>query len=162
MGNCQAVDAASIMIEHPGGRVERIYWPVTANEVMVSSPGHYVAQIILSVSPKAGSGRVPQKQLKLIRPDDSLRLGNNYRLVSFEEVLMEFSGKNYVRLNKLLSLQKQRAANPERDQTPSISGYQGDQQTEEEVNTRASVTTRSMGRQGQWRPALQSISEVGR
>lgn len=46
MGNCQAVDAAVLVIQHPSGREERLYWPVTARQVMKTNPGHYVSLII--------------------------------------------------------------------------------------------------------------------
>ncbi|XP_057856950.1 uncharacterized protein LOC131066249 [Cryptomeria japonica] len=159
MGNCQASDAATVIVEHPGGKTEKIYWSVSANEVMGSNPGHYVA-LVTTVSTKNNSDSMPQKQLKLLRPEDTLHIGHNYRLVSFEEVLMEFSGKSYVKLNKLLSLQKVKDSN--REQSHSVS-LQGDMLQDQELNIRRGIGgTRFIGRQGQWKPALQSISEVGR
>jgi len=164
MGNCQASDAASVIVEHPGGKIEKIYWPVIANKVMVSNPGNYVA-LILTDSVKGESGDGAHKHLKLLRPDDTLLIGHNYRLVSFEEVLMEFSGKSYVKLNKLISLQKAKGSNQEPVQPPNSSSVVKDYRSEvgkEELNAnRALGFTRSMRRQGQWRPALQSISEIG-
>lgn len=165
MGNCQACDAASVIVEHPGGKIEKIYWPVIANKVMVSNPGNYVA-LILTDSVKGESGDGAHKHLKLLRPDDTLLIGHNYRLVSFEEVLMEFSGKSYVKLNKLISLQKAKGSNQEPVQPPNSSSVVKDYRSEvgkEEWNAnRALGFTRSMRRQGQWRPALQSIPEIGR
>lgn len=81
MGNCQAAEAATVVIQRPGGAIERIYWSVSANEVMGSNPGHYVA--VVTVSAKSENG-VPVKQLKLLRPDDTLHIGHVYRLISFE------------------------------------------------------------------------------
>ncbi|KAH9303730.1 hypothetical protein KI387_008134, partial [Taxus chinensis] len=157
MGNCQASDAATVIVEHPGGKIQRIYWSVSANEVMGSNPGHYVA-LVTTLSTK-NSESVAQKQLKLLRPEDTLNIGHNYRLVSFEEVLMEFSGKNYVKLNKLLSFQKVKESTSSPKQVQSIS-LQGDLLQEQAFSMRRGIGgTRSMGRQGQWRPALQSISE---
>ena len=59
MGNCQAADAAAVVIQHPGdGKVERLHWPTTAADVMRRNPGHYVALVILRLSPdhKAAAG----------------------------------------------------------------------------------------------------------
>lgn len=46
MGNCQAVDAAALVIQHPSGKIERLYWPVSASEVMRTNPGYYLSLII--------------------------------------------------------------------------------------------------------------------
>lgn len=84
MGNCQAAEAATVVIQHPGGnKVQRIYWSVSANEVMNSNPRHYVAVVIASPAAKSENG-TPVKRLKLLRPDDTLLLGQVYRLISFE------------------------------------------------------------------------------
>lgn len=78
MGNCQAAEAATVVVHHPGGnRVERIYWSVSATEIMNSNPGHYVAQVVETAA---------VKQLKLLRPDDTLVIGQVYRLISFEGI----------------------------------------------------------------------------
>lgn len=50
MGNCQAAEAATVVVQHPGGRVERLYWATTAAEVMRANPGHYVALVTLRVA----------------------------------------------------------------------------------------------------------------
>ncbi|CAI0430533.1 unnamed protein product [Linum tenue] len=65
MGNCQAAEAATVVIQHPAeNRVDRFYWSVSAHEVMNSNPGHY-----------------------LLKPSDTLLLGQVYRLISFEGAL---------------------------------------------------------------------------
>lgn len=46
MGNCQAIDAATLVIQHPSGKVEKMYWSVSASEIMKLNPGHYVALLI--------------------------------------------------------------------------------------------------------------------
>ncbi|RVX23673.1 hypothetical protein CK203_000758 [Vitis vinifera] len=101
MGNCQAAEAATVVIQHPGNKIERIYWSVSAHEVMTSNPGHYVALVVTSPTAKSENG-TPLKQLKLLRPDDTLLIGQVYRLVSFEDVLKEFAAKKSVKLGKLL------------------------------------------------------------
>jgi hypothetical protein len=88
MGNCQAAEAAAVLIQHPGGgRTERAYWALSAGAVMAANPGHYVAAVIATTQPAAAAGGAPAvtaKHLKLLRPDDTLLLGRVYRLVSFE------------------------------------------------------------------------------
>jgi hypothetical protein len=42
MGNCQA---ATVLVQHPGGRVQRLYWTTSATEVMHANPGHYVTLV---------------------------------------------------------------------------------------------------------------------
>ena len=83
MGNCQAAEAATVVIQHPGNKIERIYWSVSAHQVMSSNPGHYVALVVTSPTLKSENG-TPLKQLKLLRPDDTLLIGQVYRLISFE------------------------------------------------------------------------------
>ncbi|KAJ6678837.1 hypothetical protein OIU85_009312 [Salix viminalis] len=101
MGNCQAAEAATVVIQHPGNKIERIYWSVSAHEIMNSNPGHYVALVVTSPTTRTENG-LPLKQLKLLRPDDTLLMGQVYRLVSFEDVLKEFAAKKCVKLGKLL------------------------------------------------------------
>lgn len=82
MGNCQAAEAATVVIEHPGSnKIERIYWSVSARQVMNSNPGHYVALLI--PSPTASPN---MKHLKLLRPHDTLLIGHVYRLISVEGI----------------------------------------------------------------------------
>ncbi|KAK4393486.1 hypothetical protein Sango_1819400 [Sesamum angolense] len=69
--------------------------------VMRSNPGHYVAMVIASPAARTENG-TPVKQLKLLRPDDTLLLGQVYRLISFEDVLKEFAAKKCVKLGKML------------------------------------------------------------
>lgn len=100
MGNCQAAEAATVIIQRPppNNKIQRIYWSVTANEIMNSNPGHYVAIILTS---KTHNGN----QLKLLRPHDSLLIGHVYRLVSFEGSL---SSSFFVSISNLHSLQENR------------------------------------------------------
>ncbi|WOK95449.1 hypothetical protein Cni_G04156 [Canna indica] len=121
MGNCQAAEAATVLIQHPGGKVERAYWSLTASHVMASNPGHYVAAVIVTTAPPYAAanstsaaassrarGDAHVKHLKLLRPDDTLHIGRVYRLVSFEEVLREFASKKHVKLSRLLIKQKEK------------------------------------------------------
>ena len=85
MGNCQAVDAAALVIQHPNGRIERMYWSVSASEVMKMNPGHYVSLII--PLPSTDEENTEEKtvrftRVKLLRSSDTLVLGRAYRLVT--------------------------------------------------------------------------------
>lgn len=88
MGNCQAIDAAALVIQHPNGRIDRLYWPVSASEVMKMNPGHYVSLIIPLPVSEEGNQEVEQKaavrftRVKLLRSNDTLTLGHAYRLVT--------------------------------------------------------------------------------
>ena len=126
MGNCQATDAARVTIQHPDSKVEHVFWPLNAGDVMAVYPGHYVAIIITSPNPSTSSSSLV-KHLKLLKPDDTLQVGHVYRLVSFEgtyfawlalnysslihvswvvDVLREFGSKRRVKLSKLLEKHK--------------------------------------------------------
>ncbi|EYU41379.1 hypothetical protein ABFS82_12G021600 [Erythranthe guttata] len=163
MGNCQAAEAATVVIQHPsGGKVERIYWSVSANEVMNSNPGHYVALVIASPASarrrKENGAAAVKQQLKLLRPDDTLVLGQVYRLISFEDVLKEFAAKKCVKLGKLLKERNQAgrrfsSAKAEHGEEQQSLGSGGD-------GGGSSGIARHQGGGGQWRPALQSISEI--
>lgn len=87
MGNCQAIDAAALVIQHPDGKIERLYWPVTASEVMRMNPGHYVSLIIpLPPAPEEDHKSVRFTRVKLLRPTDTLSLGHAYRLVTSQGI----------------------------------------------------------------------------
>ncbi|KAK4434847.1 hypothetical protein Salat_0647600 [Sesamum alatum] len=170
MGNCQAAEAATVVIHHPGGnKVDRIYWSVSANEIMNSNPGHYVALMVPSPAGKAENGATTVKQLKLLRPDDTLVMGQVYRLISFEDVLKEFAAKKCVKLGRLL---KERGAfNVEHKKNH---GGLESSSSVHSVSVKSEVHHlgvgggrgsrgggRHQGGGGQWRPALHSISELG-
>lgn len=88
MGNCQAIDAAALVIQHPSGKLERLYWPISASEVMRLNPGHYVSLIIpLPVAEEDQNNEHEKKtvrftRVKLLRPNETLTLGHAYRLVT--------------------------------------------------------------------------------
>ncbi|KAF8406194.1 hypothetical protein HHK36_008275 [Tetracentron sinense] len=166
MGNCQAAEAATVVIQHPGIKTERIYWSVSAHEVMNSNPGHYVALVLTSPSPKSDNG-TPVKQLKLLRPDDTLHIGQVYRLISFEEVLKEFAAKKSVKLGKLLKERGTIGGEKKRDRGGSKPESESESESESETSSLVKVeqevvrSRRHHGGGGQWRPALQSIAEIG-
>ncbi|KAL0350483.1 UNVERIFIED_CONTAM: hypothetical protein Sradi_4197500 [Sesamum radiatum] len=172
MGNCQAAEAATVVIHHPGGnKVERIYWSVSANEVMRSNPSHYVAMVIASPAARTENG-TPVKHLKLLRPDDTLLLGQVYRLISFEDVLKEFAAKKCVKLGKLLKergafnidTKKNQDTNSSSNSSTAAS-TKAEQQKGNRLGSGGGSSSRGGGRHagggGQWRPALHTIAELG-
>ncbi|XP_071712178.1 uncharacterized protein [Rutidosis leptorrhynchoides] len=46
MGNCQAVDNASFILQTQNGRSERFYSPISAAQIMKLHPGHHVALLL--------------------------------------------------------------------------------------------------------------------
>ncbi|KAJ3697916.1 hypothetical protein LUZ61_001621 [Rhynchospora tenuis] len=88
MGNCQAAAVAMTEIQYPEGKIERIYVPISASHVMATNPSHYVAVLMSPHATKLESNNVinnkVEKYAKLLSPDDTLVLGNVYRLVTFE------------------------------------------------------------------------------
>ncbi|EPS66008.1 hypothetical protein M569_08769, partial [Genlisea aurea] len=100
MGNCQAVDAAALVVLHPDGKQERMYWPVTAAEIMKSNPGHYVSIIIpIPVSGDSDNNTVVRfTRVKLLRPTETLVLGRAYRLVTTEEVMKVMKAKKQAKM----------------------------------------------------------------
>ncbi|MFS8016908.1 hypothetical protein Hanom_Chr15g01374051 [Helianthus anomalus] len=143
MGNCHTAEAtAVVVVVHSGYKVETIYRSVTAREVMNSNSGHYVGQLVKS----------PVKYVKLLRPNDTLLVGQVYRLISYEDVLKEFAVKKCVKLGKLLMERGVIAPVP----VPNISSGKNVSRRE---NGGRKVHESHGG--GQWKPALKTISEIG-
>jgi hypothetical protein len=99
MGNCQAAEAATVVVvQHPGGRVERLYWATSAAEVMRANPGHYVA-LVTHRADADDEKRSQQQQhrratrVKLLKPRDTLVLGQAYRLITVAEVTKALQAK---------------------------------------------------------------------
>ncbi|KAI3423175.1 uncharacterized protein J3R85_011305 [Psidium guajava] len=179
MGNCQAADAATVAIHHPAGtKVERFHWSVSAHQIMSANPGHYVAHVI-AASPQTaaaanGKSGTPSRQLRLLRPDDTLHIGQVYRLISFEDVLKEFAAKKCVKLGKLLERSGGVGVEPKMKESrtsrgPSSKRDSASSKEEQEVDEWGSGGGGSssgslrgvVGGGRRWEPALQSISEIG-
>ena len=166
MGNCQAIDAAALVIQHPSGRLERMYWPVSVSEVMKINPGHYVSLIIpLPMSEeeeKKDQKTVRFTRVKLLRPTDTLVLGHAYRLVTSQEVMKVLRAKKNAKLkkNQPESAEKQASAGEEE---PRRSESRNSNQVIKHDNrhrTRTAPTNPIAARSRSWRPSLQSISEA--
>ncbi|KAL8267455.1 hypothetical protein R6Q59_004799 [Mikania micrantha] len=161
MGNCQAVDAAALVIQHPSGKIERMYWSVTASQIMKMNPGHYVSLIIPLPGPEnqddSGNKTVRFTRVKLLRPSDTLVLGRAYRLVTSHEVTKVLRAKRMAKMKK------------ERPETMAEKEVHGDEEpTSALENTRQVMVhertirqrSGSFSRSKSWRPSLQSISEA--
>ncbi|KAI3452768.1 hypothetical protein Pfo_009431 [Paulownia fortunei] len=171
MGNCQAVDAAALVIQHPSGKQDRMYWPITASEVMKMNPGHYVSLII--PLPSSGGGQensddnktVRFTRVKLLRPSDALVLGRAYRLVTTQEVIKVLRAKKHAKMKKnqsesgenLQMNSEKQSSSSEYEAGESALG-KNNQATRPERHQQRSGST---GRPKSWRPSLQSISESG-
>ncbi|KAF0915379.1 hypothetical protein E2562_035938 [Oryza meyeriana var. granulata] len=132
MGNCQAAEAAAVVIQHPGGKVERLYWPTTAADVMRTNPGHYVALVILRISadkagdapavsaasadvgdkPAAGGaggggGGAKITRVKLLKPKDTLLLGQVYRLITSQEVTKALRARQNEKMRRCEAIRQQ-------------------------------------------------------
>ncbi|KAJ1406130.1 hypothetical protein SESBI_25298 [Sesbania bispinosa] len=174
MGNCQAVDAAALVIQHPcGKKIERLYWPVTASEIMRANPGHYVSLIMpLPVSEEGqnqGQKTVLYTRVKLLRPDETLTLGHAYRLITTQEVVKVLKAKKRARMRQphaatiesvqLMHLEEASSACETGGMLDTGNIYQAMRADRQRVRV-ASVNSAAL-RPKSWRPSLQSISESG-
>ncbi|KAF5764292.1 hypothetical protein HanRHA438_Chr15g0702861 [Helianthus annuus] len=156
MGNCQAVDAAALVIQHPSGKIERMYWSVTAGEIMKMNPGHYVSLIIPLPGAEnhdgSGNKTVRFTRVKLLRPSDTLVLGRAYRLVTSHEVMKVLRAKRQAKMNKEQSETMVEKEN-DGDKLESSSRVLAHDRTSRQRSG-------SFSKSKTWRPSLQSISEA--
>lgn len=166
MGNCQAAEISAVVIQHPGGRIERLYWPTTAGDVMKANPGHHVAILTLCIAQQKKSsdndqtdaGTVRFTRVRLLKPKDMLLMGQVYRLVSSQEV------SKALKARKLEKMKKQRQ--PAEDSSVAEEHQKAEERArieprrpENQERDRPPTATATAGRVRQWRPKLQSISE---
>ncbi|XP_042380605.1 uncharacterized protein LOC121973081 [Zingiber officinale] len=176
MGNCQASEAATVLIQHPEGKVERLYWPTTAADVMKSNPGYYVALVTLYVSEEkedgGGGGAVRFTRARLLKAKDMLLLGQVYRLITSEEVTNAIKQRKYEKLKKSQAelIRKQQQEEKHRTNDKFIEAAREEQQQQDSENAllvarqdrdrQKSSTQTAAARSRHWRPSLQSISET--
>ncbi|XP_042385843.1 uncharacterized protein LOC121977327 [Zingiber officinale] len=176
MGNCQASEAATVLIQHPEGKVERLYWPTTAADVMKSNPGYYVALVTLYVSEKedggGGGSAVRFTRARLLKAKDMLLLGQVYRLITSEEVTNAIKQRKYEKLKKSQAelIRKQQQEEKLRTNDKFIEAAREEQQQQDSENAllvarqdrdrQKSSTQTAAARSRHWRPSLQSISET--
>ncbi|CAL9095688.1 unnamed protein product [Musa textilis] len=143
MGNCQAPEA--VVIQHPGGREEQLYWPMSAADVMKSNPGYHVALVTLCVSEQRGDGGgggvVRLTRVRLLKPKDVLLLGQVYRLVTSQEVTLALRARTQEKLNKCQQ-------------------HRTNDQVAKQQRDRQRSGPQMAARARQWRPSLQSIAEA--
>ncbi|KAL9166197.1 hypothetical protein ABFS82_05G013900 [Erythranthe guttata] len=167
MGNCQAVDAAALVIQHPSGKQERMYWSIAASEVMKMNPGHYVSLIIpLPISDNGEQNSDNNKttvrytRVKLLRPSDTLVLGRAYRLVTTQEVMKVLKAKKHAKMKKnQLESVENLPMNSESEAGDSAIEKNNQATRRERHQQRSRSTNSAIGRSKSWRPSLQSISE---
>ncbi|XP_074591426.1 uncharacterized protein LOC141847313 [Curcuma longa] len=175
MGNCQASEAAVVVIQHPGGKAERLYWPTSAADVMKSNPGHYVALVTLTVSETkqdGGGGAVKFTRVRLLKPKDVLLLGRVYRLITSQEAKQAIMQRKHEKLKKNQAESCRGQPQEEEDRKPVQSAEAaGEEQQEDSENKpqvaredrdrqKSSTQAAAAARRRHWRPSLQSISEA--
>ncbi|VAI32123.1 unnamed protein product [Triticum turgidum subsp. durum] len=184
MGNCQAAEAAEVIIQHPGGKVERLYWPTPAAEVMKTNPGHYVALVILRLSPDdkaaagdeaaaaaavAGAGAAAKiTRVKLLKPKDVLHLGQVYRLITAQEVTKALRARKNDKMRRCEAIKQQHdqlrrgdGAEQGASDKPQDANANAKQRGEKDRHRGSGgAQPAGSGRGRHWRPSLQSISEA--
>ncbi|XP_020229924.1 uncharacterized protein LOC109810780 [Cajanus cajan] len=173
MGNCQAIDAATLVIQHPNGKVDKFYAPLSVTHVMKTNPGHYVALLISTTlcptKTHTNTNPVRITRIKLLKPSDTLVLGQVYRLITTQEVMRGLREKQKAKVksesahkpdlvNEKVGLEKEKVA-----KRPDIEDSKVITKTE---RARPRVTTGTNNGGGGtaktrfWQPSLQSISEA--
>ncbi|CAK8563067.1 unnamed protein product [Lathyrus sativus] len=183
MGNCQAIDTATLVIQQPNGKEERLYWPVSASEVMKTNPDHYVALLISTTlctskdrqncSNKThtntntnNNNPVRITRIKLLKPTDTLMLGQVYRLISNQEVTKGMWAKKQAKMkrNSSESAQKSNQIKERIDKEAERSEHEHEDNKERkserhESRTKGSSNGGNHNKSRTWQPSLQSITE---
>ncbi|CAN6981101.1 hypothetical protein IGI04_038806 [Brassica rapa subsp. trilocularis] len=164
MGNCQTINAAALVLQHPGGKIDRYYSSISVSEIMSMYPGHYVCLIIplteeeeknfpatVKRDEKKHKKGVRFTRVQLLRPTESLVLGHAYRLITSQEVMKVLREKKCAKTKKhhadaMTTVKKLLEKNvPEKKQ--------GKQH-------RVLTSSASFLKSKAWKPSLQSISEA--
>ncbi|KAM1170715.1 hypothetical protein ACFX13_021477 [Malus domestica] len=188
MGNCQAIDAAALVIQHPSGKIERMYWPISASEVMRLNPGHYVSLIIPLPVSEQNHKQVAENheeehgkavrftRIKLLRPNETLALGHAYRLVTTQEVMKVLKAKKYAKTKKQQLEVLEKLQTEQGKENSGCSGCKEEAAKSDEKENINHASKRERHRPGtssanaaaaaaaalrskSWRPSLQSICE---
>ncbi|EEE57785.1 uncharacterized protein [Oryza sativa Japonica Group] len=185
MGNCQAAEAAAVVIQHPGGRVERLCWSTSAAEVMRANPGHYIALVTLRVAEERQDGdggarrTVRLTRVKLLKPKETLLLGHAYRLITTHEVTKAVQARKEEKVRKAQQqLEESRQKLQSKARAAASAAAEVDEAAEENDNdsdnfddeaaldasldqlARQDSNRSSSARHRQWRPSLHSIDET--
>ncbi|PAN25039.1 hypothetical protein PAHAL_4G270000 [Panicum hallii] len=171
MGNCQAAEAATVVVQHPGGRVERLYWATSAAEVMRANPGHYVALVTHRPEGEGEErrGAAPRvTRVKLLKPRDTLALGQAYRLITVAEVTRALQAKKEEKTRRaqqqLVLIQPKHAggrpgAGDDTQPPPTQLVDNDHDQDRDGHRSNPSSAAHSGARHRHWRPSLHSIAE---
>ncbi|KFK26639.1 hypothetical protein AALP_AA8G274500 [Arabis alpina] len=153
MGNCQAVDTARIVIQHPNGKEEKLSCPVSASYVMKMNPGHCVSLLISTTSSSGQGGPLRLTRIKLLRPTDTLVLGHVYRLITTKEVMKGLMAQKCSKLKKQGKVPEDQLKMVEAISSTKL-GNEDQLQTKKQEKEGSRISR-------SWQPSLQSISEGG-
>ncbi|KAI3759371.1 hypothetical protein L6452_07134 [Arctium lappa] len=184
MGNCQAVDNASLVLQTQNGRAERFYSAISAAQIMNQHPGHYVALLLTTTTTFYSDHHHHQQphtnttqplrvtRIKLLRPTDNLLLGHAYRLITTQEVIKGLKAKKNGNLKNNKSFQPPESAgiseaNSDCELAASRSNESGKTHHQmgkhDKHRPRTAVPTKSASAGNKargWHPSLNSISEA--
>ncbi|KAH7550423.1 hypothetical protein JRO89_XS13G0189300 [Xanthoceras sorbifolium] len=71
MGNCQAIDAATVAVQHPCGKVDKFYWAVSASEIMRMNPD-VMKGLLAKKHAKMTNKNIPESAEKKKKPEISV------------------------------------------------------------------------------------------
>ncbi|CAI9264893.1 unnamed protein product [Lactuca saligna] len=186
MGNCQAIDNASLVIQHPNGRAERLYTNISAAEVMKLNPGHYVALLLTTTlyssrPPTSTSDSNKQTattnsqplritRIKLLRATESLTVGHIYRLVTTQEVMKGLMAKKNGKTSSNIRVLKPSEESAGKNEDSATRSNQSErtrnhiQMKKSEKDRRRTVAPANSSaaaiKPRGWHPSLNSISEA--
>ncbi|CAH8388192.1 unnamed protein product [Eruca vesicaria subsp. sativa] len=173
MGNCQAVDAAALVVQHPDGKIDRYYCSVPVADIMRTYPGHYVSLIIplpetnvsatrtTTVEDDKSQRRVVRfTRVKLLRPTENLVLGHAYRLITSREVMKVIREKKHAKTKKHQSETTEEKKNTSLEKKVAEESDKNQKLETNDEKQRAVLTSSGSSKSKTWRPSLQSISET--
>ncbi|KAL7139054.1 hypothetical protein ABFS83_09G025000 [Erythranthe nasuta] len=179
MGNCQAIDSAALVIQHPNGKVDKLFSPVSAAQIMKMNPGHYVALLLTttlySASAAAGGGApLRVTRIKLLRSTDTLLLGHVYRLVTSQEVMKGLFAKKQAKMKqqqqpgscseKYYEKMMREKLTSDFEAVIKTNGMENTKKVKQNERQRSRNNTRvnsGVSKSRGWQPSLNSISEAG-
>ncbi|KAK1433802.1 hypothetical protein QVD17_10719 [Tagetes erecta] len=177
MGNCQAIDNASFVLQKQNGKAERFYAPISAAEIMKLHPGHYVALLLTTTfyshqpptnhSTNTANQPLRVTRIKLLRPTDNLLLGHAYRLITTQEVMKGLKAKKNGETNKYKNFQLPEAtekieakSNSEATTRSNQTHHQMKKLADKHYVAPAKSKSKSGSKPRGWHPSLNSISET--
>ncbi|KAJ0986671.1 hypothetical protein J5N97_005027 [Dioscorea zingiberensis] len=130
---------------------------------MKDNPGHHVALVTFCFSKcedQEAAAAVRLTRIKLLKPKDTLLLGHVYRLVSSQEVAKALRARKYEKMIK-----KEQQEIRQKQFNPGTRTDHGEEMRDkvamqEKDGQRSTHPTNTTTRARQWRPSLQSISEI--